>query len=134
MSNVHEVTETLGQVTFNVKEAMFLMEMTHFQQSDNNKVHEKIWASMEEMLDEADDGDIPMDDIRKKNVKIFKAQGQPPKLHTFKTNITGMKMPNCCGCPVHSVDFDGTWRDIDPHVIHAAKASKTRALLSEGGP
>jgi hypothetical protein len=41
-----------------------------------------------------------------------------------------MKMPNCSGCPVHCVNFDGTWRDIDPRVIHAAKASKTRALLT----
>jgi hypothetical protein len=44
LSNVHEVTETLGQVTFNVKEVMFLMEMTNFQQSDN-KVHKEIWVS-----------------------------------------------------------------------------------------
>jgi hypothetical protein len=28
LSNVHEVTETLGQVTFNVKEVMFLMELS----------------------------------------------------------------------------------------------------------
>jgi hypothetical protein len=70
LSNVHEVTETLGQVTFNVKEVMFLMEMTNFQQSDH-KLHKKIWASMEEILDEADDNDIPMDDIRRKNIKIF---------------------------------------------------------------
>jgi hypothetical protein len=47
---VDEVTETLGKVTFNVKEAMFLTEMTNFQQLDN-KVHKKIWVSMEEMLD-----------------------------------------------------------------------------------
>ncbi len=71
LSNVHEVTETLDQVTFNVKKAMFLMEMTNFQHSDN-KVHKKIRASMEEVLDEADDNDIPVDDIRKKNIKIFK--------------------------------------------------------------
>jgi hypothetical protein len=70
LSNVHEVTETLGQVNFNVKEEMFLMEMTNFQQSDH-KVYKKIWSSMEEMLDEADDNDIPMDNIRKKNIKIF---------------------------------------------------------------
>ena len=38
MSNVHEVTETLVQVTLNVKEVMFLMEMTNFQDSEN-KVH-----------------------------------------------------------------------------------------------
>ncbi len=44
LSNVHEVTETLVQVTFNVKEVMFLMEMTNFQQSDN-KVHKKMWSS-----------------------------------------------------------------------------------------
>ncbi len=30
MSNVHEVTKTLVQVTFNVKEVMFLIEMTNF--------------------------------------------------------------------------------------------------------
>jgi hypothetical protein len=70
LSNVHEVTERLGQVTFNVKEVMFLMEMTNFQQSDH-KVHKKIWASVEEMLDEVDENDIPMDDIRKENIKIF---------------------------------------------------------------
>ncbi len=93
LSNVHEVTETLGTVTFNVKEVMFLM---------------KIWASMEEMLDEADDNDIPMDDIRKKNIKIFTAQGKPTKLCALKTNITGKKMSDCCGCPVHCVNFDGT--------------------------
>jgi hypothetical protein len=74
--------------------------------------------------------DIPMDDIRKKNIKIFKAQGKPTNLHVFKTNITGKKMPNCSGCPVHCVDFDGTWRDIDPRVIHDVKASKTRAFLT----
>jgi hypothetical protein len=129
LSNVHEVTETLGQVTFNVKEVMFLMEMTNFQQSDH-KVHKKIWASMEEMLDEDDDNDIPMDDIRKKNIKIFTVQGKPKKLHVFKTTITGKKMPDCCGCPVHCVNFDGTWSNIDPRVIHTAKTSKTRPLLT----
>ena len=50
MDFVHEVTETLGKVTFNVKEVMFLMEMTNFQQSDN-KVNKEIWVSMEEMFD-----------------------------------------------------------------------------------
>jgi hypothetical protein len=76
LSNVHEVNETLVQVTFNVKEVMFLMEMTNFQQSDH-KAHKKIWDSMEEMLEEVDDNDIPMDDIRKKNIKIFTSQGKP---------------------------------------------------------
>jgi hypothetical protein len=60
--------------------------------------NEKIWASMEEMLDEADDNDIPMDDILKKNIKIFTVQGKPKKL-AFKTTITGKKIPDCCGCP-----------------------------------
>ncbi len=55
LSNVHNVTETLGPVTFNIKEVMFLMERT----------------SMEEMLDDVDDIDIPMDSIHKKNIKIF---------------------------------------------------------------
>jgi hypothetical protein len=41
LSNVHEVNETLDQVTFNVKEVMFLMEMTNFQELDN-KVYKKI--------------------------------------------------------------------------------------------
>jgi hypothetical protein len=116
-------------VTFNVKEVMFLMELTNFQKSDN-KVQKKIWASMEEMLDETDDNDIPMDGIRKKNIKLFKEQGNPTKLHAFKTNITGKKMPDCSGCPVHCLNFDGTWCDIDPHVIHTVKVSKTRALLT----
>jgi hypothetical protein len=58
ISNVHDVTETLGQATFNVKEVMFLMKMTNFQRSDN-KVHKKIWSSMEETLDEPDDN-IPI--------------------------------------------------------------------------
>ena len=53
---------------------MFLLEMTYFQQSDN-KVHKKIWTNMEEILDEADD--IPMDDVRKKNIQIFRAQVKP---------------------------------------------------------
>jgi hypothetical protein len=39
-------------------------------------------------------------------------------------------MPNCTGCSVHCVNFDCTWCDIDPCVVHAAKASKTRALLA----
>ena len=108
---------------------MFLMEMTNFHQSDN-KVYKKIWASMEEMFDEADDNDIPMDDIRKKNIKIFTAQGKHKKLHAFKTTIAGKKMPDCCGCPVHCVNFDGTWSDIDPRSIQVAKVSKTRALLT----
>jgi len=30
---------------------------------------------MEEMLEEADD--IPMDDVRKNNIQIFRAQGKP---------------------------------------------------------
>ena len=63
---------------------------------------------MEEKFDEDDDNDIPMDDIRKKNIQIFTAQGKPTKLLVFKTNITGKKMSNCCGCPVHCVNFDGT--------------------------
>jgi hypothetical protein len=129
LSNVHEVTETLVQVTFNVKKVMFLMELTNFQQSDY-KVHKKIWASMEEMLDETDDNDIPMDDIRKKNIKNFTAQGKPKKLHAFKTTITGKKMSDCCGCPVHCFHFDGTWCDIDPNTIRTVKTSKTRALLT----
>jgi hypothetical protein len=107
MSNVHDVTETLGQATFNVKKVMVLMEMTHFQQSDN-KVHKKIWTSHEEMLDKTDDDNIPMDDIRKKNIKIFRDQGKPTELHAFKTNVDVKKMPNCSGCPVHCVNFDGT--------------------------
>ncbi len=46
---------------------------------------------MEEILDELDDNDIPMDDIHKKNIKIFKTQGKPTKIQAFKTNITGKK-------------------------------------------
>jgi hypothetical protein len=61
MSNVYDVSETLGQVTFNE---------SHLLQSDD-KVHKKIWSSMEEMIDEADDDDIPMDDILKKNLVGF---------------------------------------------------------------
>jgi len=49
---------------------------------------------MEEMLDEADD--IPMDAVHKKNIHIFRAQAKP-KFQAFKTNITGRKMPGCCG-------------------------------------
>ncbi len=48
----------------------------------------------------------------------------------FKTTITGKKMSDCCGCPTHCVNLDGTWCDIDPHVIHVVKVSKTRALLT----
>ena len=95
--------------------------MTQFQQPDV-KVYKKVWANMEEseeMIDKTtDDDDIPMDEIRKKNIKIFKAQGKPTKFHTFMTNITDPKMPNCSGCTIHWVNFDGTWRDIDPCVIH----------------
>jgi hypothetical protein len=50
MFKVNEVEKTLGQATFSVQEVMFLMEMTNFQQSDD-KVHKKIWASTEEILD-----------------------------------------------------------------------------------
>ena len=51
---------------------MFLLEMTYFQQSDV-KVHKKVWVNVEEMFDKVpDDGDIPMDEIHKKNIKIFK--------------------------------------------------------------
>ena len=71
---------------------MFLMEMTNFQQSDD-KVHKKIWASMEEMLDAAGDDDIPIDEIRKKNIRIFKAQGKHTKFHAFKTHISGNPAP-----------------------------------------
>jgi hypothetical protein len=39
-------------------------------------------------------------------------------------------MPNCSGCPVHGVSFDGTWRELDRRVIHALRASKTRALVT----
>jgi hypothetical protein len=85
---------------------------------------------MEEMLDEVDDNDMPMDDIRKKNIKIFMTQGKSTKLHVFKTNITGKKMPDGCVCPVHCVNFDGTWCDIAPRVIHVSKDSKTRTLLT----
>jgi hypothetical protein len=80
------------------------------------------------MLDHTDDDDIPMDDVHKKNIKIFKAQGKPTKLHKFKTNITGQKMANCSGCPVHYVNFEGTWCDIDPYVI---QDSNSRALLTD---
>ena len=70
LSNVHEVTETLVQVTFNVKKVMFLMEMINFQELDN-KVYKKIWSSMEYMVHEGDDYDIPMDDIRKEKHQDF---------------------------------------------------------------
>ena len=51
---------------------MFLLEMTYFQQSDV-KVHKKVWVNVEEMFDKVPgDGDIPMDEIHKKNIKIFK--------------------------------------------------------------
>jgi hypothetical protein len=92
---------------------MFLMEMTNFQQSDD-KVHKKIWASMEEMLDAAGDDDIPIDEIRKKNIRIFKAQGKPTKLHACKTNITGKKMSDCSGCPVHCFNFCFCFRFMVP--------------------
>ena len=85
---------------------------------------------MEEILDETGDDDIPIDEIRKKNIRIFKAQGKHTKFHAFKTHISGKKMPDCIGCPVHCVNFDGSWCDIDPRVIHAEKASKTRALMT----
>ncbi len=77
-----------------------------------------------------DDDDIPIDEIRKKNIRIFKAQGKHTKFHVFKTNISGKKLLDCTVCPVHDVNFDGSCRDIDPRVIHAAKASKTRALMT----
>ena len=48
----------------------------------------------------------------------------------FKTNITGKKMPNCSGCVIRCVNFDGTWSNIDPHVIHNAKDSTVRTLLT----
>ncbi len=104
LSNVHEVTETLGRVTFNVKEVMFLMEMTNFQ------------------------GRITR--YTRKFGTVWKWCLTKLWPNAFKTNITGKKMTHCCGWPVHCVNFDGTWRDIDPRVIHAAKASKTRALLT----
>jgi hypothetical protein len=65
MSKVNEVEKTLGQMTFSVQEVMFLMEMTNFQQSDD-KVHKKIWANTEEILDVGRDDDIPIDEIREK--------------------------------------------------------------------
>ena len=51
---------------------MFLLEMTHLKESDN-KVHKKIWESVEEMFDEDDDGNVPMGETRKKNICIFRA-------------------------------------------------------------
>jgi hypothetical protein len=72
MSKVNEVEKKLGQATFSVQEVMFLMEMTNFQKSDD-KVHKKIWVIKEEMLDAASDDHIPIDEIRKKNIRIFRA-------------------------------------------------------------
>jgi hypothetical protein len=69
MSKVNEVKKTLAQVTFTVQEVMFLMEMTNFLKSDD-KVHKKIWGSTEDMFDEAGDNDIPIDEIRKKNIAL----------------------------------------------------------------
>ena len=69
---VHDVVETLDSTTFTSNEVMFLLEMTYFQQSDV-KVHKKVWVNVEEMFDKVPgDGDIPMDEIHKKNIKIFK--------------------------------------------------------------
>jgi hypothetical protein len=116
LSKVNEVEETLDQTTFSVQEVMFLMEMTNFQQSDN-KVHKKIWASMEEMLDAAGDDDIPIDEIRKKNIRIFKAQGKHTKFHAFKTHISGKNMPDCIGCPVHCVSISMVRGVISTYVL-----------------
>jgi hypothetical protein len=41
---------------------MFLLEMTYFQQS-NHKDHKKIFTSMEEFLDEANEDDLSIEDI-----------------------------------------------------------------------
>jgi hypothetical protein len=77
----------------------------------------KIWASMEEILDEAGDDDIPIDEIRKKNIRIFKAQGQHTKFHAFKTHISGKNMPDCIGCPVHCVSISMVRGVISTHVL-----------------
>ena len=105
LSTVHDAVETPGSATFTVSEVMFLLEMTYFQLW-NSKVHMKIYTRVEEMLD--DTGDIPMDEVGKKNIQQFRAQAKPTKFQAFQTNITGKKMPSYCGCPIHCVAFDGT--------------------------
>ncbi len=45
-------------------------------------MYKKIWDHMEELPDETDDN-IPTDDIRKKNIKIFRAQGKPTASYAF---------------------------------------------------
>jgi hypothetical protein len=76
LSKVHDEVETLGPANFTSKEVMFLLEMTYFQQSDV-KINKKNWSNVHEMLDKAaDDGDIPVDEIRKKNIPDLVKHGQ----------------------------------------------------------
>jgi hypothetical protein len=79
--------------------------MTYFEQSDI-KVNKKIYTIMEELFDGVDD--IPMDEVRKKNIQLLRAQEKSMKYQHFKTNNTDKKMSGYCVYPIHCVTFDGT--------------------------
>ena len=51
---------------------VFHLEMNDFQHICSIKVH-RIWSSMEEILDETDD--IPMYDVRQKNIHVMVTMG-----------------------------------------------------------
>ena len=60
--------------------------MTYFEQSDI-KVNKKIYTIMEELFDGVDD--IPMDEVRKKNIQLLRAQEKSMKYHISRpTTLT----------------------------------------------
>ena len=62
---------------------------------------------MEEMLNEADDDDdIPMDDIRKKNIKIFRAYKRRENLPS-----------STCSRPISSEDAKLLWSQVVSYIV-----------------
>ena len=75
LSTVHDVVETIVSETFTVSEVMFFLEMNETE-------------------------DIPMDDVRQKNIQIFRSQDKPTKSQAFKIKITGNQVSNFSGCTI----------------------------------
>jgi hypothetical protein len=108
----------LGQATFNVKEVMFLMKMTNFQRSDN-KVHKKIWSSMEETLDEPDDN-IP---INARKISRFLEHKETLQRSTRLRPILPVRQTVLVAPYIVLISMlrDVISDNIDPRVIHGAK-------------
>jgi hypothetical protein len=129
MYKVHEVEKTLGQATFSVQEVMFLMEMTNFQQwmtrctRKSGPAWKRCLMQLVKMIFPSTKFARKISGFLKRKENILNSTRSRPIFPVRRCRIV-LVAPSIVSM------VRGSWRDIDPRVIHAAKASKTRALMT----